>query len=117
MTAIQYGIPTHCIGGTSVYHSAVLAGEAAYRAVQDLHPDILFFSSRALGSDGTISDPTEEENHLRRLMLERASKSVFLCDSEKFGKHALYTLAKTDRIDICVFDKPFPELKTQAKIL
>ena len=50
-------------------------------------------------------------------MLENAKSSVFLCDSEKFDTEALYELTSLDKIDACVFDKPFPELKTKCRIL
>jgi len=117
INAINYGIATYCIGGFSVDRSAVLSGTQAYRMIAELHPDILFFSSKSLSKRGIISDPIPEENYLRSLMLENAKSSVFLCDSEKFDSEALYELTSLDKIDACVFDKPFPELKTKCRIL
>lgn len=116
-SAISYGIRTHCLGGDSVNRSAVLCGPACYRAIEGLRPDILFFSSHSLDRRGVITDPTEEENYARRLMLSVAAESVFLCDSEKFDRRALYTLASLDEIDTAVFDEPFPALRTKCKIL
>ena len=117
INAINYGIATYCIGGFSVDRSAVLSGTQAYRMIAELHPDILFFSSKSLSKRGIISDPIPEENYLRSLMLENAKSSVFLCDSEKFDTEALYELTSLDKIDACVFDKPVPELKTKCRIL
>ena len=117
INAINYGIYTTCIGGSSVNHSAVLSGTQSYRAVAEIRPDILFFSSHSLDINGIISDPTEEENHLRHVMLEAAKKSVFLCDSEKFNRQALYTLTSLDNIDVAVFDTPWNELETKCKII
>jgi len=117
ISAINYGIATHCLGGTSLNRSAVLAGASTYKAVAEIHPDIAFFSSRGLSQDGIISDPTPEENYIRKLMLENAKTSVFLCNSEKFGNQALYALASLDEVDYCVFDKPWSELKTKCKML
>lgn len=117
INAINYGIDTHCIGGFSVNHSAVLSGTQAYKAVSGIHPDILFFSSQSLSKHGMISDPIAEENHIRFLMLQNAKFSVFLCDSEKFDAESLYELTTVDRIDACVFDKPFSDLKTKCKII
>ena len=97
--------------------SAVLSGMQAYRMVSEIHPDILFFSSQSLSKNGIISDPISEENYIRTLMLKNAKFSVFLCDSEKFGTESLYQLTSLDEIDVCVFDKPFPELKTKCKII
>ena len=82
-----------------------------------VYTDIFFFSSNALDKNGIISDPSEEENYLRSLMLENTKKSVFLCDSEKFGRKSLYTLASIKDIDAAVFDTPWEELKTRCRIL
>lgn len=117
MNAINYGITTHCIGGEAVRQSAALSGEAAYRAVTELSPDILFFSSHSLDMTGVISDPTSEENYIRVLMLQNARQKVFLCDHEKFGRRSLYTLTSLNRVDVCVFDQPWPELNADCTIL
>ena len=117
INAINYGIATYCTGGFSVDRSAVLSGMPAYRMVAEINPDILFFSSKSLSTNGMISDPISEENYIRTLMLQNAKMSVFLCDSEKFATESLYQLTSIDKIDICVFDKPFPELKTKCKII
>lgn len=115
--AVNYGIPTHCIGGFSVNQSAVLSGAEAYRAVEKLNPDILFFSSKSLDKNGIISDPIPEENYIRSIMIENARKNVFLCDSGKFNTRSLYKLTSVDNIDACVFDKPFTELAAKCEIL
>lgn len=117
MSAINYGIPTNCIGGTSVNNSAVLSGIDAYRSVEGINPDILFFSSQSLDESGVISDPIPEENYIRSIMLRNAAYKVFLCDGDKFGTRSIYTLGSLDGIDVCVFDRPWPELKTRCKII
>jgi len=104
VNAINYGISTHCIGGKSVNNSVVLSGPQSYKIISELHSDILFFSSHSLDRDGTISDPTEEENYLRSLMLANTKQRVFLCDSGKFNRKSLYTLTSINDIDIAVFD-------------
>lgn len=115
--AVNYGIPTHCTGGFSVNSSAVLSGAEAYRAVERINPDILFFSSKSLDRNGVISDPIPEENYIRSVMLKNAAKKIFLCDSGKFNTRSLYKLTNIGDIDACVFDKPFPELVTKCEIM
>ncbi|MBQ9805077.1 MAG: DeoR/GlpR transcriptional regulator [Clostridia bacterium] len=117
ITAVSYGIATHCIGGASVNCSAVLSGTQAYAAVEGIHPDILFFSSKSLDADGWIYDPIPEENYIRTLMLKNARCRVFLCDSAKFGSTSLYRLTSIEEIDACVFDKPYPDLRAKCKII
>lgn len=117
INAINYGISTHCIGGKSVNNSAVLSGTQSYKIASEIHPDILFFSSYGLDKNGIISDPTEEENYLRSLMIAKARQSVFLCDCEKFNRKSIYTLASLNNIEFAVFDTEWNDLKTRCKIL
>lgn len=117
ISAIKQGIVTHCIGGGAINGSVSLGGAEAYRALMDINVDIMFFSSQSLSLDGIISDSTEEENFIRRVMLDRAQKTVFLCDSTKFNTSSLYTLAPLDKINFAVFDKEFEGLKTAACVL
>lgn len=116
VNAVNYGIRTHCIGGATVNGSAVLSGEQAYLAIERLRPDILFFSSGSLNRDGEISDPISEENHIRSLMLKSAKQRVFLCDSDKFDTTALYYLTSLSQIDVCVYDKPWEDLRVHCAI-
>ena len=116
ISAINHGIKTHCIGGSS-NGSVSLGGPAAYKALFDIRVDIMFFSSQSLSKDGEISDSTEEENFARKAMLERTKKTVFLCDSTKFNTSSLYTLTSLDNVDFAVFDKNFDALVTKTKIL
>ena len=117
INAIGYGIKTSCIGGVSVNGSAVLSGVESYRTVSSLNIDILFFSSYGIDERGIITDPTEEENYLRSLMIERAGRSVFLCDSEKFGRRALYTLTELESVYAAAFDMPYEALRAEKTIL
>lgn len=117
ISGVNYGIPTHCIGGSSVEGSAVLSGPQAYGAVEALYPDILFFSSQNLSIHGVISDPIQEENHIRTLMLKNARYRVFLCDSEKFGGESLYRLTDLSGIDACVFDREWHDLKVPCRVI
>lgn len=117
MNAINYGITTHCIGGLSVNNSAVLSGPQSYKFISEVYADILFFSSYALDKNGVISDPTEEENYLRSLMLKNSRQRVFLCDSEKFNRKSLYTLSSINDIDVAVFDTFWDDLNASCKIL
>lgn len=117
INAANYGIRTHCIGGASIDNSAVLVGAASCRAVESLAPDILFFSSHSLDRDGVISDPAEEENYLRSLMIKSAKCTVFLCDRGKLGRRAMHRLASLDELDYAVFDAPISGLDAKCKLM
>ena len=117
LDAINYGIKTHCIGGKSINCSAVLGGPECYNAICSVKADILFFSTAAISSDAILSDPTEEENYIRTLMIKNARKTVFLCDSEKFGKDSVYKLISLDEIDFAVFEQEYEEIETKCNII
>ena len=117
VNAIRQGIHINCLGGASVNGSVALAGSQTHKALSCINVDIMFFSSQSLDADGLISDSTEEENFVRRAMLERAKTKVFLCDSTKFGKRSLYGLAHLDDVDFAVFDKEYDGLSTSATVL
>lgn len=112
--AIELGISTNCVGGHSLKGSMVMTGPDTYRMLLGLHADICFISSKSLGADGTISDPNQEENFIRQLMLRQSAQSVFLCDSSKFGRDSLYRLASLDEVDVSIFDAPWDALTCRS---
>lgn len=111
LNAVNYGISTFCLGGFAHKNSPVLASEETYKALSGIFPDILFFSSFCIDSDGNITDPTAEETYARSLMLKNSAKSVFLCDSEKFNRRSTYCLTTVNDVDACVFDTEYTKLK------
>lgn len=117
LNASQQGIDVYCLGGHAVSNSSALVGPQTCTAVGSIKADIVFLSSQAIGIDGVISDFTEEENYVRRMMLNQSKKTVFLCDSEKFGRDSVYKLADIDEIDFAVFDRAFDGLKTSTTVL
>ena len=117
LQAIESGIQTHCLGGHAINGSTALSGPETFAALDSIMADILFFSSQSLDSQGNISDATEEENYVRRVMLKSAKTRVFLCDSEKFNARNTHKLCNLNDIDYAVFDAPYPELSTEREIL
>lgn len=115
--AIELGINTHCLGGQAINGSVALSGSETFTALENLFVDILFFSSQSLDVNGNISDSTEEENYVRKMMLKASKTTVFLCDSEKFHTSATYKLCNLNDVDYAVFDAPYPDLFTNCKIL
>ncbi|MBE6715262.1 MAG: hypothetical protein E7575_08350, partial [Ruminococcaceae bacterium] len=107
MSSIELGIHTHCLGGHSIGGGVALCGTETFRALSEISADIVFFSSQSISKDGIISDSTEEENYVRKLMLRCAKTKVFLCDSSKFDKTSTYKLCTLKDVDDAVFDRPF----------
>lgn len=117
INSINYGIRTYCLGGFAHKNSPVLASEDTYKALLTIHPDILFFSSFSVDSDGNITDPTAAETYAREIMLKNSAKRIFLCDSGKFNRRSTFHLTSADDMDACVFDAEYSALKCKCPVL
>ena len=115
--AIELGITTHCLGGCAVNGSTALSGPETFSALANITADILFFSSQSLDPQGRISDTTQEENYARKVMLQAAKTTVFLCDGAKFNNRSTYQLCNISQVDYAVFDVPYPDLTANFNAL
>ncbi len=95
----------YCCGGKYSASNRVIVGSFAENYFRSIMADFLFFSSQAITDDGYITDVSEEETSLRRVMLDHAKTKVFLCDSSKFGVRKLFTLCNISDVDIVISDK------------
>ncbi len=102
------GIKLYCTGGLYNRQSNIFSGSAAESYIDSVNADILFFSSQAMSEEGEISDVSEEETSLRKKMLSRAKKKIFLCDSSKLGLKKTFTLCTKDDVDVIICDKKLP---------
>ena len=96
-------------GGHMITESLSYVGPEAMYAVQRYNADVFFFSCRGVSDDGWLTDTSVEENELRREMMKRAKKKVFLCDSSKFGQGCFNNLCHISDIDEIICDESLPE--------
>jgi len=101
-------IRLYCTGGLFDSQSNIFLGSVAENYIDSVNADIVFFSSQAISNDGEISDVSEEETSLRRKMLARAKKKIFLCDSSKLGSTKTFSLCTKDDVDLIICDKKLP---------
>lgn len=102
-------IPAKCIGGDLIHSSMCFAGRSAEEYVGSIYADFLFFSVSCLNEKGEITDYSEEETHLRKIMLKRAAKRILLLDHSKFQKNATFRLCTLADIDSIITDhNPIP---------
>lgn len=85
-------IRCYLTGGLSVENSYTLVGSLAERAISEFYANICFFSAQGIDENGTISDQSELETALRKLMIKNSQKQYFLFDSSKYGKHLAFRL-------------------------
>jgi len=95
----------YCTGGLYHRENHAFAGPAAEAFLRSISADMLFFSSQGLSHDGEITDFSESETSLRRVMLERASKRVCLMDSSKLGVRGTFHLCNLDAVDVLLSEK------------
>jgi DeoR/GlpR family transcriptional regulator of sugar metabolism len=73
----------------------------------DYNTDILFFSCRALSMEKGLTDISEDEAQLRKLMIDNAKRVVLLMDSSKFDKVSFCNICGMEYIkDIVTEKKP-----------
>ncbi len=95
-------------GGRLVPRNRAYVGPVAEATLGDLMPSIAFFSSQGVGQDGEITDDSEEETSLRRVLLRRAARTVFLCDTGKLGKTHLFRVCHLSQVDEVICDGEIP---------
>lgn len=111
-TAIAAGeqnIKTFVTGGQMIPISFSFYGQEAESMASRINGDIMFFSCSGISDEGMLTDRSIEENNVRKIMMSRAKKIVFLCDSSKFGQMHLHNLCHISEIDDIVTEKAIPE--------
>ena len=91
-------------GGKPVENSYALVGSIAEKALSDFYTNICFFSAQGIDENGVISDQSEAESSLRRLMLKNSTKQYFLFDSSKYKKRFAFKLCTTQEISGIITD-------------
>ncbi len=94
----EYDIKTVSTGGDLLNNCLALVGEEAYKTIETYNADIAFFSCRGLTDDGYITDISNEENNVRKKMIQHTKKAYLLCASEKLGKKYFHNLCHRDDI-------------------
>lgn len=105
MQLAQKKITAYGTGGKLLHNSLAFSGAKAESMVSAMHADFMFFSSQGITAEGEISDFSETETKLRQVMMSRADKRYFLCDSSKIGKEFMFRVCSAADIDGVFCDK------------
>ena len=101
-------IRLYATGGMYSAENHALVGAGAEQSLRGVSADAVFFSSQGISEDGEITDASEAETALRRVMLARSRRQYFLCDSSKVGVRRLFTLCRKDDVTALIGNEPFP---------
>lgn len=105
-------IDIHVVGGRLGKKSLSFIGPTAEAQLKQYHVDKLFLSCKGAEIHRGISDVTEAQAHLRRVMLACAEKKYLLLDNSKFGQSSLAHIC-----ELSVFDEIITDSRTNPAIL
>lgn len=94
-----------CTGGTLLPRRECFAGHFAEEFIRKIKADYFFFSAQGLSADGDITDSSEEEIALRKVMLSVAKNRIFLCDPSKEGKDFPFTVCNVAELTAVLKDE------------
>ena len=98
MRLAEAKIRTVCTGGELLAESLAYVGSAAEDTVRKVYFDAMFFSSAGF-DDCVVSDWSEGETELRRVVLEQSAKRYFLADYTKRGERYTHIVCRTNELD------------------
>ena len=101
-------INVYCTGGEYFKKRDCFLGPYAEDFLKTIHADSLFFSCKGLSEEGFLTDVSESEISMRKLMMQHADKAYFLCDSTKFGKTYTFGLCRAEDVTEIICDKELP---------
>lgn len=94
----------HHTGGYLDRENRSSVGEGAALGVGRFNFDVAFISSSSWGMQG-ISTPAENKIALKRVAVERATKSVLVTDSSKYGKVGAFSALPLRAFDTIITDR------------
>ena len=97
-------IKCYLSGGMPIENSYALVGSIAQQSLENLYANICFFSAQAIDEDGVISDQSEAETTIRRLMIKNSQKQHFLFDSSKYGKRLAFKVGTAQDLSGVITD-------------
>lgn len=106
-------IRCYLTGGMVVENSHSLLGSIAEDTLSGLYANICFFSAQGISEDGIISDQSESETALRRLMIKNSKSSYFLFDGSKLGKRFAFKICNASDITDVITDLGEVSFKTE----
>lgn len=92
-------------GGTFNPSSLSLYGNHARKMIEKFHPDVALISCKGLDITGLITDSSEEEADMKRVMIQQARTVVLLADHTKFGQVAFVEFSDLNNVDYLVTDQ------------
>ena len=105
----EKGIDVYCAGGKITELPGTASGMITANAFSSFQADIMFFSTDAIDDGGVITVRPENYYIHNKAMLENSKKHVYLCGSNKIGKHSKIVQCDLASIDYFISDGKMSE--------
>lgn len=92
------------LGGCLRENSLSYAGPIAQENLALFHFDYAFFSCRGMTLENGLTDTSQDEAFLRRLLIQRCDRSVLLLDHSKLGVKSFFTICPVKDIHTLITD-------------
>lgn len=99
-------VKTICTGGHLRENSLSFIGDHAKNVLSFYNADKLFFSTRAVSTQHGVTDISEDEVSLRRIMLSHANQSFLLVDSSKINQVSMCNICSVTDVSFMITDAP-----------
>jgi DeoR/GlpR family transcriptional regulator of sugar metabolism len=111
-------INIHLLGGRMGKKSLSFTGPAAEQQLRQYHADKLFMSCEGIDLLRGISDISENQAHLRRIMLSCADRRYLLADHSKFSVRSLSRICGVEDFNEIITDAGTrPEIITELNTM
>lgn len=111
----QKHIRCYLTGGMPVENSHALVGSIAEQTLTELYANVCFFSAQGIDENGIISDQSELESSLRKLMIKNSWKQYFLFDGSKYNKRFAFKICSAEEISGTITDLKELSFKTDEE--
>ncbi len=101
-------------GGTLNRNNQAIFGNTALEMLNFINIDTAFIGVSGASLEAGFTCGAEGDMLVKRKVIERARKSVVMCDEEKLKTIMSYTFANMQDVDCIVSDKPLPEEYAEA---
>ena len=108
-------IRCYLTGGMPIENSYALVGSIAEQTLSEVYANICFFSAQGIDENGVVSDQSESETLLRKLMIKNSKKQYFLFDDSKYNKRFAFKICEAKDISNVITNLNDLSFKTDNK--
>ena len=100
--------------GTINRKNLALSGQNTLQMLEKINIDLAFIGVSGCSVEAGFTCGTESDMLVKRLVIDKARRSVIMCSREKLSCLMPYTFAELADVDYLISDEPMPENFTQA---